>query len=504
MATASGAGAGARVVLAPGELRGFHLRTLLMVANVGLTLALLVLFAIHGPSQYIDGWSVALAIGHCLVLSYALAFTRGPAERVVYVFVVANLLFYAHRPLFLLFDQFRYARFMTTDAATINAAMAFALACNVAFLVGIRLATATVRARVGERPSWYHAAANRKVLYVAGILVFGIQLALIPFLYASGRGRVWSDNVVAKVFLHFIVYNAIFLYVPIYLLVHRGIRKTSSEKLLLAALIGIQAVLVFATANKDAFLAALVVYLLAKIVHREPIFSRRFVAIALLSIVVLAFMFPLHHAVKTFWVQGGNVDARWQAAVAEYDLDHESVGDDLLHVSDRLAGYDWIAACMERQAGLRQYVSFGTFAKSLANRVVPLPTLPFPDTLAISAAMPIVVRGVSVEATKEFGEYPSFLGWMWLLVGPLGPALVLLFGFAIAAIVRRGVPPDIEVYLLSALIIDLYLGGDLVEEIKAIGMYLLIRGILHIFFVPVRAAPAAPAPAGTTAAGGAD
>jgi len=178
-------------------------------------------------------------------------------------------------------------------------------------------------------------------------------------------------------------------------------------------------------------------------------------------------MFPLHHAVKQIWVQN-----TISAVVPTYEQESKGYLSDMLLFSARLGGIDWVAATVsEKGSELQKYINMEGLAKSAVNRMVPTPEKPFPKTLSISAAYPIVIRGLTVEQTKELGEYPTLMGWLNLTMGYGSIIFMLGLGIISVAVLRSDISIIFKLLFLSYFIWDLYLGGDIIEETKALLIY---------------------------------
>lgn len=463
----------------------YHIRVSLVLSILLSFIFLLIVY--RGPGEMVDMVSVFLLFLYTIMLIVALYSFKNDTLPVVIVVVMLCFMLYCQRVVFLyLFpSNGRYVKWLVMGTSETNKALAFLIVTTLALFIGFKIGEVLFKKKNKPIKEWFFDDSARKSFYIIATIALVIEILLIPVLYKSAHGRIWSDSLLIKVVLHFIVYHGIFLYVPMLLLLHPGVKRFKNEIKYAAVPITLFILMAFLTANKDAFAAPLIAYVFCKITMEMFWLKRKIFVITFLLVLFMGVMFPLHHAVKQIWVQ-----QTIYAVVPTYEKESTGYFSDLLLFSARLGGVDWIAATMsEKSDELKKYVNMDELVKSAVNRMVPTPEKIFPDTLSISAVFPIVIRGLTIEQTKEFGEYPTLLGWLNLTMGYGSVIFMLGLGIVSVFVLRSGGSSIFKLLFLSYFIWDLYLGGDIIEETKAMLIYYIDIWVLThviIYLIPRR------------------
>jgi hypothetical protein len=462
--------------------------SLLMLANTVCFVGLVALYSIHGPGIYVDGATVALASIYFVLLSVTLYGFRASTRSVTLILGFIGIIFYAQRWAILLAapETNRYSSYVAMDAADTNHAGLFLVMTWAALLVGLKLAEVVPPRVPKPNRGWTKVPVNRWVVYALGTGITFVHAVLLATAFAHGRNYLTSNILVSKILLQFVSYDGIYVLLTVLFLVDRAIEKSKSERRFIIGYLVLYSLFAASYGHKSAIVDILLIYWFCQLVLRDFTISRRLLALTATAILALAGMFAVHNAVRAslYYPHGPSFQERWATAVEQFELDYRGYPDTFLQLSRRLGGIDWLMLETHEPttSDLRAVLSLRELFQSAANRLVPTPRPIYPDVVGVAAAIPLVVRRLPSQALNEFQEYPTMLGWLYLVFGYWAVPAAVVFGLILGLLVRRSISRITELLVLSYLVWDFVLGGVLVESLKTLLIYWLILTLLRMLF----------------------
>lgn len=458
-------------------------RNLLLIGNFFCFCALLVSYTLKGPTRLVDGISIFLCFLYFIVLSISLFSFKKASRPVVYLFVFTNLILYAHRTFFLhLFPEYgRYTPYFAFNANNTNDALYFLLICTIAAIAGFKTGELFPNSEFKLfRKEWFERNSNRLLFYIVSCVVMLTNIILSLLFFNETYQKLWSDNFFVKLLLHFIVYNAIYLYIPMLILVHPKIVKSKRERKLLTVIFILVILQVVVSISKGVLFSIFFAYLCAKLTLHDFKFSKIFVGLSMTALLLMGVMFPFHKAIQN--VMLNSTQTRVQSFIEGYQKSTAGYLGDLLAFSRRVGGIDWISVCMLEEANtmLKRHITLKNTIKHACNRLIPIPKI-FPETLGPAAGFIVAVRQVSSEDTKHVNEYPTLLGFVYLLFGYGGALIIFLWGFICILMMRMTASSDIKILFLVHLMFGLFLSGLFVSMLKQFFIYFFFLWFIRLF-----------------------
>jgi hypothetical protein len=464
----------------------FQIRVLLLIGCVTILVALWLSFALFGPGELIDGTSVVLGTLHLILLMVGLFIFRKESRGIVYLFVFSNLVVYDQSLFYSYFfpGMGLYARKVFLTVNDMNLALVYLVVITTVALGGFKLGEVLIqRPHEIRTEEWLSLPSNRRLFYLIGTVVNITYLVLALILFPT-MGKVWSDQLIIKILLHLIVFNGLYVYVCVVIMMHPKIMLKRSDRYGLFIVLFTYVLGMLVTGQKGAFMHILLIFIVAKLLFGDYRISRRLAATVVLAVFLLLFMFPLSTSIRgAMFSSVMGREGMQQVFLEGFRIDYEGgLFGQVQNLSLRLGGMEWFCSIMVRSDEFSEYFNLENLSKSIINTFVPWPGRVFPNHVDVGRAMQIVIYGLSYEDTEVIGGYPMLPGWIYVSFGWLGGMVFMfLWGLVGMAVVRSNwgiIKKLIFVYLF---VWSFFLSGDLVPYIKDYVIFLATLWIITRF-----------------------
>ena len=444
---------------------------MLVGVNVAWFSALAVTHVAFGPGELVNGETVALALLYVLIVIVALFCASAASNAVTCVFGFASAVIYGQSLLFsrLLPGIGHYSRSVTLGSDDMNAALKLLLGFTVAAVAGFRAGEIlTPKCRMWRMEEWFVHEANRRLFYKVAMLG-NLVYAALAFVLIPQTGRMWSDRLVVKMLLHLVVFNGVYVYPTIVILLHPKLKRSARELSMIGGVLFTYFLGGFITGEKGAFMHMLLIAFVCRLLFGVKELSQRLAMVYVGAAVLLLFMFAVTPAVKgAMRASGLGLEAAEEKFSEVFAIDYEGgLVAQVLNLSLRFGGMEWFAAILVKADTFKEYFTVPMLFESLVNTFVPWPGKVFPELVDVGTAMQVAMWGLSYEDTKLIGGYPMLPGWMYVTFGGVGGAVVMCVWGAVAVMVVRSDVGLIKKLMFVYLFVwSFFLSGDLVPYVK--------------------------------------
>lgn len=458
------------------RLVGLDIAAILLAAITACALALSWILVAGQPGQIVDETSIVLGFVHLALLTVAILTARRESAAVVYLFVFASLVIYDQSLIYSYFvpNNGLYARKVVLTTADVRFAMVYLNVITLAAVAGMKLAELTTTFRgTTATEAWLRTYQQRRVFYAMAVTVFLIYLVL-AFVLVPINGKIWSDQIIYLLPLHFIIYNG-YIYVIVALLLLPGATSGRGDRLWIGGVLLIYTLSQFIMGEKGAFMHVVLMAFVTTWLLRRYIISMRVLTLAVAAAVSFLFMFPLNSAIK-FALRHPEIDLAESMAVF-VETFSEGFSGGLLgqfeSLSLRLGGVEWFCTVVVFAEGFKDYFTVTNLAQSLLNTFVPWPGKLFPELVDVGRAMQVVVWGLGFEDTDAIGGYPTAAGWLYVTFGWWSALLMFAWGAISMMVVRSSLSMLNKLMFLYLFVWSFFLSGDFVPYAKAYVSFLI-------------------------------
>lgn len=473
---------------------GIHIRNIFLGLCCVFYIALLALYSLGGSGVLIDGDSILLASIYFILLILSLYFYKGNTRVAVYTFVLLSIMYYGQRFVFLyLFpESIRFAQTVVYNTNDINTALVYLLICTTAVLIGFKAGEFYPANRGNNKkekwlPKWLYYESSRKKFYIISLCVYITRIIMSIYYQHTAEGLLLTtritDSFILKLLLHLLFY---FNFVPIIIfiiLLQPEIKRKANENITIFIIFLLMMLTSLSQGSKAAIISIVFCYFVVKLVREDYVFKKKALALALIIVLTMPIMAPLSVTVRTSIIRGVTSVEQFKEI---YKNATNGFIDDLVSTSSRLGGVDWLAVAVSENAGseLKDYVNLSSLGKDAANRLIPIPKI-FPDKLNMLQEYTMVVWRIPAEKTFKVTELPTFLGVSYLFFNYFAVFIVFLWAMTSVVVLKSNMSIIIKALFFQHLVVQLFMGGDIVESVKAFFMAVFILWLIK-FVVALR------------------
>lgn len=472
---------------------GINIRNILLGVIIFLYVLLL---APNLPEPYrilINGDSVLLASIYFILLIISLYLYKGSTRVAVYVFVLLSLIFYAQRIVFLyLFpESIRYAQTVNYNTNDINTALLYLLICTIAVFLGFKAGEFFRLSRGNNKegkwlPEWLYCESSRMKFYIISICVYLIRIVMSVYYQHTAEGALLNTRIthsfIMKLILHLLFYFNFVQLIIFIILLYPGIKRKTKENILILFIFALLMLTSLSQGSKAAIISIALSYFIVKIFLEDYTFSKKALALTLIIIFTFPVMAPLSVAVRTSIILGVKSIGEFNKI---FKKGNQSYTDDLIANSSRLGGVDWLAVAVskDKKDELKDCVNLSSLGQDAARRLIPVPNL-FPDKPNMLQKYTTVIWKLPREEISKVTELPTFLGVSYLIFGYFSFFVVFLWAMISVIVMRSNISLVLKVLFFQHLVIQLFLGGDIVESVKAFFMAVFILWLIKFVIAP--------------------
>jgi hypothetical protein len=472
---------------------GIHIRNILLGVIVFLYVLLL---APNLPESYrilINGDSVLLASIYYILLIISLYLYKGSTKVAVYIFFLLSLIFYAQRIVFLYIfpESIRYAWTVNYTTNDINTALLYLLICTIAVFIGFKAGEFFPLSGRNNKegkwlPEWLYSEPSRMKFYIISICVYLIRIIMSVYYQHTAEGALLNTRIthsfIMKLILHLLFYFNFVQLIIFIILLYPGIKRKSKENILILIIFALLMLTSLSQGSKAAIISIALSYFIVKILLEDYTFRKKALALTLIIMLTFPVMAPLSVTVRTSIILGVKSIEQFNRIFKKANRGYI---DDLIANSSRLGGVDWLAVAMskEKKDELKECVNLSSLGQDAARRLIPVPNI-FPDGPNMLQKYTAVVWRLPKEEVCKVTELPTFLGVSYLLFGYFAFFIVFLWGMISVIVMRSNISLILKALFYQHLVIQLFLGGDIVESVKAFFMAVFILWLIKLVIAP--------------------
>ena len=468
---------------------GVYIGNIFLALCIVLYATLLALYYLGGTGTLINDNSILLASVYFALLILGLFFHKGITRIPVYIFILLNLLFYGQRFIFLyLFpESIRFIRTINYTVDDINKALIYLLIYTAATMIGFKTAEfLPTNNNNNEKnnwlPKWLYRETSRNKFYIIILCSYIAKIIMSVYYQHTAQGALLNTKITdvfsIKLLLHLLLYFNFAQLIIFIILLQPEIRRKTKENIAISLIFILIMVSSLSQGSKAAIIAIALSYFIVKIVMGNYLFKKKTLLLLLIIMFTLPIMGPLSTTVRTSIILGVNSTKQFKEIFKKASTGY---ADDLIGISSRLGGIDWLAAAVSKtkKNELKDYVNLPSLGKDAANRLIPVPKV-FPDKLNMLQQYTKVIWEIPVEQTFKITELPTFFSVLYLLFGYFSVFIVFLWGTLSLIVIKSNVSILIKVLYCQHLMVQLFLGGDIIESVKAFFMALFILWLITL------------------------
>jgi len=428
-----------------------------------------------------------------VLLIISLYLYKGSTKVAVYIFFLLSLIFYAQRIVFLYIfpESIRYARTVNYTTSDINTALLYLLICTIAVFIGFKAGEFIPLKKGNSKeskwlPKWMYSESSRMKFYIVSLCVYLIRIIMSVYYQHTAEGALLNTRItqsfVMKLVLHLLFYFNFVQLIIFIILLHPDIRRKTKENITILIIFALLMLTSLSQGSKAAVISIALSYFVVKIMLENYTFKKKTLALVLIIMLTFPVMAPLSVSVRTSIILGVKSMDQFSRIFKKAS---QGYIDDLIANSSRLGGVDWLAVAVseDKKDELRGCVNPSSLGEDAARRLIPVPNL-FPDKPNMLQKYTTVVWKLPREEISKVTELPTFLGVTYLLFGYFAFFVVFLWGMISVIVMRSNISLVLKVLFFQHLVIQLFLGGDIVESVKAFFMAVFILWLIKLAIAP--------------------